>query len=154
MRFIVNSSFLIFLSRKNKLHCLKKLHKKGFEFLTVVQVKREVVDKILASPNSYHPLIVESSKNLKELFELKIIQVVQIDFVKHSKIIDQARKSLAKLDKVYEHEIGADPLLIGLLKQEGLPIILRDQNFKKVIKQLKIESEVLQPEQFAEKYCK
>jgi hypothetical protein len=123
---VVDSSVLIFYDRKGKLaDFLRQKKKENFKVIIPKAIAQEVVDEPKefaeeikqTSPEGANR-ILDSVKRFNAAVEQGLIQVEAVNYRKYSKVMDNARKHLSKLDAKPEYAVKkGDPELIALVIQ-------------------------------------
>ena len=125
-RLVVDSSVLIVLSRRGTLEAyLQRRKKEGYEVLIPKAIARELIDepkKLAREITGKSPILaskmLQSVEAINEAIERNLIKVETVNYRKYSKLIDNVRKHLCKLETKPEHAIRkGDPELIALTVQ-------------------------------------
>ena len=158
---VVDSSILIFYDRKGKLEdFLRQKKKENYKVVIPNAIAQEVVDepkgfaeKIReASPESAKR-ILNSVERINTAIEQGLIQVETVNYRKYSKVMDNVRKHLSKLDAKPEYAVKkGDPELIALVIQlyneakEKVFVATLDKGLLKALKPFsnEVEYEVLE----------
>jgi hypothetical protein len=123
---VVDSSVLIALDSQGRLeNLLVKWKNEGFEVVVPVAIVKEVIDEPerIAEEIRERSLVLAdkvraSAVRIKSMIKQGLIEVETVDYLKHSKVIDNARKHLSKLEAKPEHMIKkGDTELIALIIQ-------------------------------------
>ena len=123
---VVASSILIFYDRKGKLeNFLKAKKKENYKVIIpkaiaieVVNEPKEFAEKIRETSPKLASLILDSAKRMDTSIEHGLIQVEIVNYKKYSKIMDNVRRHLSKLDATSEYAIKkGDPEVIALVIQ-------------------------------------
>lgn len=160
-KLVVDSSILIALSRKGKLEDhLRKKKKEGYEVI----IPKAIVEEVILEPKrlaeeigEMSPVlagkIADSVKTINAAIEQRLIKVETVNYSRYSKVMDNARKHLSKLEAKQEHAIKkGDPELIALViqlyeeAQEKVFVSTMDKGLLKALKSFsnKVEYEVLE----------
>jgi len=132
---VVDSSILIFLDRKGKLEgFLRQKEKENYTIIIPEAIEEEMVDeprqfaeRIRDSAPDLANRILDSTGRITAAIEQGLIQVKEVNYRKYSKVMDNARKHLSKLDAKPEFTVKkGDPEMIALVIQ------LYDENKEKV----------------------
>lgn len=123
---VVDSSVLIFYDRKGKLEdFLRQKKKENFKVIIPKAIAQEVVDEPKefaeeikeTAPESANR-ILDSVERISAAVEHGLIQVETVNYRKYSKVMDNVRKHLSKLDAKPEYAVKkGDPELIALVIQ-------------------------------------
>ena len=125
-RLVVDSSILIVLSRRNALEeYLQRRKKEGYQVLIPKAIARELIDepkklagKIRAKSPMLARKITQSVEAINEAIEGNLIKLETVNYRKYSKLIDNVRKHLSRLEAKPQHAIKkGDPELIALTVQ-------------------------------------
>jgi rRNA-processing protein FCF1 len=158
---VVDSSVLIALSRKGELEdCLEHWKSEGYEVKVPKAIAEEVVDEPKRFANEIRekaPVLADkvmaSATRINSAIEHGLIKVETVNYRKHSKLMDNVRKHLSKLEAKPEHAIKkGDPELIALVIQlydearEKVFVATLDKGLLKTLKPFskEIEYEVLE----------
>lgn len=123
---VVDSSVLIALDIQGKLESfLVKWKNEGFEVVVPAAIVKEVIDepeRIAEEIRERSPVLADkvraSAVRIKSMIKQGLIEVETVDYLKHSKVIDNVRKHLSKLEAKPEHMIKkGDTELIALIIQ-------------------------------------
>jgi len=123
---VVDSSILIFYDRKGKLHdFLRQKKKENYKVIIpkaiaqeVVDEPKEVAEEIRETAPELANRILDSVARINTAIEQGLIQVETVNYGKHSKVMDNVRKHLSKLEATPEYAIKkGDPELIALVIQ-------------------------------------
>lgn len=123
---VVDSSILIFYDRKGKLEdFLQQKKKENYSVIIPKAIAQEVVDEpkefaeeIKQTSPEVANRILNSVKRISAAVEQGLIQVETVNYRKYSKVMDNARKHLSKLDSEPEYAVKkGDPELIALVIQ-------------------------------------
>jgi|WetSurMetagenome_2_1015567.scaffolds.fasta_scaffold269026_2 hypothetical protein len=123
---VADSSILIFYDRKGKLEdFLRQKKKENYNVIIPKAIAQEVVDEPKefaeeiqeTAPESANR-ILDSVKRFNSAIEQGLIQVEAVNYRKYSKVMDNVRKHLSKLDAKPEYAVKkGDPELIALVIQ-------------------------------------
>jgi hypothetical protein len=125
-RFVVDSSVLIFYDRKRKLEdFLLAKKKENYKIIIPKAIAQEVIDEpkefareIKQTAPESAKRILESVKRFNTAIEQGLIQVENVNYREYSKVIDNVRKHLSRLDAIPEYAVKkGDPELIALVIQ-------------------------------------
>lgn len=155
-RLVVDSSVLIFFDRKGKLDdFLREKRQEDYKVIIPKAIALEVVDepkgfaeKIReASPESANK-ILDSVGRISTAIEQGLIQVETVNYRKYSKVMDNVRKHLSKLDAKPEYAVKkGDPELIALVIQlydeskEKVFVATLDKGLLKALKPFNVDVE-------------
>ena len=160
-RLVVDSSVLIALSRKGELEDrLTRWKSEGYE----VKIPKAIAEEVIEEPKRFAqdireraPVLADtitaSATRIKTTIEQGLIKVETVNYKTHSKIMDNVRKHLSKLDAKPEHAIKkGDPELIALVIQlydeakEKVFVATLDKGLLKALKPFsnEVEYEVLE----------
>jgi len=123
---VVDSSVLIYFDRKGKLEeFLLQKKKENYKVIVPKAIVQEVVDepkafaaKIRKTSPELAKRILDSATRINTFIEQGIIQVETVHYRRYSKVMDNVRKHLSKLDATPEYAIKkGDPELIALVIQ-------------------------------------
>ena len=123
---VVDSSILIFYDRKGKLaDFLREKKKENYKVIIPKAIAQEVVDEpkefaeeIKETAPELANRILDSVARINTAIEQGLIQVETVNYRKYSKVIDNVRKHLSKLDAKPEYVVKkGDPELIALVIQ-------------------------------------
>ncbi len=123
---VVDSSILIFYDRKGKLaDFLRQKKKENYKVIIPKAIAQEVVDepkefaeKIRETAPESANRILDSVGRINTAIEQGLIQVETVNYRKYSKVMDNVRRHLSKLDATPEYAIKkGDPELIALVIQ-------------------------------------
>lgn len=136
---VADASFLIYLQRRGRLAEFLERER----VVTTERIKRELVDiplkKALQIRSSKLRDIVERSANeMRGFIEQGKITIKVIDHRRYSKLLDEAKKSIAALEELEEHELKADHtvvvLTVQVAEQQGpIKVASFDQAINKLI---------------------
>ncbi len=155
-RLVVDSSILIFFDRKGKLEeFLQQKKKENYRVLIPKAIAQEVVDepkefaeKIRKTAPELANRILDSAARINTAIEQGLIQVESVNYRKYSKVMDNVRKHLSKLDATPEYAIKkGDPELIALVIQlydeakEKICVATLDKGLLKALKPFSDEVE-------------
>lgn len=125
-KLVVDSSVLIILSRREDLEAyLTRRKGEGYEVL----IPRAIMRELLVEPKRFaegikgkYPelaiKIMQSIEGMETAIQQGLIQVETVNYRKYSKIMDNVRKRLSRLDAKPEHAVKkGDPELIILVIQ-------------------------------------
>ena len=158
---IVDSSVLIALSRKGELEdCLRRWKSEGYEVKVPKAIAEEVVDepkRFAEEIRERSPVLADkvtaSATRINSAIEEGLIKVEAVNYREHSKVMDNVRKHLSKLEAKPEHAIKkGDPELIALIIQlydeakEKVFVATLDKGLLKALKPFsnEVEYEVLE----------
>ncbi len=122
----VDSSILIFYDRKRTLEdFLRQKKKENYKVIIPKAIAHEVVDeptefaeKIKETDPESANRILDSVERINAAIEQGLIQVETVNYRKYSKVMDNVRKHLSKLEATPEYAIKkGDPELIALVIQ-------------------------------------
>ena len=122
----VDSSILIFYDRKGKLEgFLLQKKKENYKVIIPKAIAQEVIDepkgfagKIRETAPESASKILDSVGRISTAIEQGLIQVETVNYRKYSKVMDNVRKHLGKLDATPEYAVKkGDPELIALVIQ-------------------------------------
>ncbi len=123
---VVDSSILIFYERKGKLEdFLRQKKKANLKVIIPKAIAQEIIDeprvfaeKIRETAPELANRILDSVAVINKAIEQGLIQVETVNYRKYSKVMDNVRKHLSKLDVKPEYAIKkGDPELIALVIQ-------------------------------------
>jgi rRNA-processing protein FCF1 len=123
---VVDSSILIFYDRKGKLaDFLRQKKKENYKVVIPKAIAQEVVDdpkslaeKIRETSPELADKILDSVERISATIEQGLILVETVNYKKYSKVIDNVRKHLSKLEAMPEFAVKkGDPELIALVVQ-------------------------------------
>ena len=123
---VVDSSILIFYERKGKLEdFLRQKKKANYKVIIPKAIAQEIVDepiefaeKIRETAPELANRILDSVARISKSIEQGLIQVEIVNYRKYSKVMDNVRKHLSKLDVKPEYAIKkGDPEFIALVIQ-------------------------------------
>ena len=123
---VVDSSILIFLDRKGQLEdFLRQKKKENYKVVIPKAIAQEVVDepkgfaeKIRETSPESATKILDSVGRINTAIQQGLIQVETVNYRKYSKVMDNVRKHLSKVEGKQEHAIKkGDPELIALVIQ-------------------------------------
>jgi rRNA-processing protein FCF1 len=123
---VVDSSILIFFDRKGQLEAFLRLKKKeNYKVIIPKAIAREVIDepkefaeKIKETVPELANKISDSVVRISTAIEQGLIEVEVVNYRKYSKVMDNVRKHLSKLEAKPEYAIKkGDPELIALVIQ-------------------------------------
>jgi len=158
---VVDSSVLIFFDRKGKLEdFLLQKKKENYKVIIPKAIAQEVVDEPKrfaerireAAPESAGK-ILDSVGRINTAIQQGLIQVETVNYRKYSKVMDNVRKYLSKVEEKSEHaEKKGDPELIALVNQlydearEKVFVATLDKGLLKALKPFsnEVEYEVLE----------
>jgi rRNA-processing protein FCF1 len=123
---VVDSSVLIALNSRGRLeNCLRRRKDEGYEII----VPKAIVKEVIEEPKRFaeeirlrSPVLADkvsaSAMRISSAIEQGLIKVETVDYRKHSKVMDNVRKHLSKLEAKPEHMIKkGDTELIALIIQ-------------------------------------
>ncbi len=157
---VLDSSIVIFFDRKGKLEdFLQQKRKENYTVVIPKAIAKEVVDEPKwfaeqlreTDPESANK-ILDSVERINSAIQQGLIQVETVNYRKYSKVIDNVRKHLSKLDAKPEYALKkGDPELIALVIQlfdevkEKVFVATLDKGLLKALKPFsdKVEYEVL-----------
>jgi hypothetical protein len=110
---VVDSSILIFYERKGKLEdFLRQKKKANYKVIIPKAIAQEIVDepigfseKIRETAPDLADRILDSVARINKAIEQGLIQVDTVNYRKYSKVMDNVRKHLSKLDAKPEYAI-------------------------------------------------
>ena len=157
---VVDSSILIFYDRKGKLVDFLLMKKKeNYKVIIPKAIAQEIVDdpkslaeKIRETSPELADKILASVERISTTIKQGLIQVEVVNYRKYSKVIDNVRKHLSKLDATPEFAVKkGDPELIALIVQlyeeakEKVFVATLDKGLLKALKPFndEVEYEVL-----------
>ena len=157
---VVDSSILIFYDRKGKLDdFLRQKKKENYKVVIPKAIEQEVVDdpkslaeKIRETSPELANKILNSVERISTTIEQGLIYVETVNYRKYSKVIDNVRKHLSKLEATPEFAVKkGDPELIALIVQlyeeakEKVFVATLDKGLLKALKPFndEVEYEVL-----------
>ncbi len=158
---IVDSSILIFFDRRGKLEDFLRQKKKENYTLTIPKaIKQEVIDEPKefseqireTAPESANR-ILDSVERINIFIKQGLIQLETVNYKKYSKVMDNVRKHLSKLDSTPEYMVKkGDPEVIALVIQlyeeanEKVFVATLDKGLLKTLKRFsdEVAYEVLQ----------
>jgi rRNA-processing protein FCF1 len=157
---VVDSSILIFNDRKGKLEdFLLQKKKENYKVVIPKAIAQEVVDepkgfaeKIRETSPESASKILDSVGRINAAIEQGLIQVETVNYRKYSKVMDNVRKHLSKLDATPEYAVKkGDPELITLVIQlhaeakERIFVATLDKGLLKTLKSFsdEVEYEIL-----------
>jgi hypothetical protein len=158
---VVDSSILIFFDRKGKLEDF--LHQKKKENYKVI-IPKAIVQEVIDEPKEFAEKIKEtvpelankisdSVVRLSTAIEQGLIEVEVVNYRKYSKVMDNVRKHLSKLEAKPEYAVKkGDPELIALVIQlydeakEKVYVATLDKGLLKALKPFsgEVEYEILE----------
>ncbi len=123
---ILDSSILIALTKRNELQaCLERLTNEGYE----ISIPQAIVDEVINEPvvlalevRKRSPALADkiegSAMQINAAIRQGLIKVRTVDYKKHSKVMDNVRRHLSKLEAKPEHAVKkGDPELVTLAFQ-------------------------------------
>lgn len=152
---VVDSSVLIFYDRKGELQdFLQRKRKENYRFVVPKAIVQELVDE----PEEFAKEIRETSPELankigillriKAAMEQGLVEVKAVDYRRYSKIIDNVRKHLSKLDAAPEYAVKkGDPEIVALVVQlyneskEKVFVATLDKGLLRALKPFREEAE-------------
>ena len=157
----VDSSILIFYDRKGKLEdFLQQKKKENYKVIIPKAIAQEVIDepkgfaeKIRETAPESANKILDSVGRINAAIAQGLIQVETVNYRKYSKVMDNVRKHLSKLDAKPEYAVKkGDPELIALVIQlydeakEKVFVATLDKGLLKALKPFsnEVEYEVLE----------
>ena len=158
---VVDSSIVIFFDRKGKLEdFLRQKRKENYNVMIPKAIEKEVVDEPKwfaektreTDPESANK-ILDSVERINSAIQQGLIQVETVNYRKYSKVIDNVRKHLSKLEAKPEYALKkGDPELIALVIQlydeakEKVFVATLDKGLLKALKPFnaEVEYEVLE----------
>jgi rRNA-processing protein FCF1 len=123
---VVDSSILIFFDRKGQLHdFLRQKKKENFKVIIpkaiaeeVIEEPKEFAEEIRETAPELANKISDSVMRISTAIEQGLIEVEVVNYRKYSKIMDNVRKHLSKLEAKPEYAVKkGDPELIALVIQ-------------------------------------
>ena len=158
---VVDSSIIIFYERKGKLEdFLRQKKKTNYKVIIPKAIVQEIVDdpivfaeKIRETAPELANRILDSVARINKAIEQGLIQVEIVNYRKYSKVMDNVRKHLSKLDVKPEYAIKkGDPELIALVIQlydeakEKVFVATLDKGLLKALKPFtnEVEYEILE----------
>jgi len=158
---VVDSSILIFYERKGKLEdFLQQKKKANYKVVIPKAIAQEIIDepiefaeKIRETAPALANKILTSVARINKSIEQGLIQVEIVNYRKYSKVMDNVRKHLSKLDVKPEYAIKkGDPELIALVIQlydetkEKVFVATLDKGLLKALKPFsnEVEYEILE----------
>ena len=146
---VVDSSILIFFDRKGQLEdFLRQKKKENYKVIIPKAIAREVIDepkefaeKIKETVPELANKISDSVVRISTAIEQGLIEVEVVNYRKYSKVMDNVRKHLSKLEAKPEYAIKkGDPELIALVIQlydeakEKVFVATLDKGLQKALK--------------------
>jgi hypothetical protein len=128
---VVDSSILIFYERKGNLEdFLRQKKKANYKVIIPKAIAQEIVDepigfakKIRETAPELANRILDSVARINKSIEQGLIQVEIVNYRKYSKVMDNVRKHLSKLDVKPEYAIKkGDPNLLHLLSNSTMKL--------------------------------
>ena len=158
---VVDSSVLIFFDRKGKLDdFLQEKRQENYKVVIPKAIAQEVVDepkgfaeKIREPAPESAKRILDSVARINTAIEQGLIQVETVNYRKYSKVMDNVRKHLSRLEATPEYAIKkGDPELIALVIQhydeskEKVFVATLDKGLLKALKPFgdEVEYEILE----------
>ena len=158
---VVDSSVLIFFDRKGQLEdFLRQKKKENYKVIIPKAIEEEVVDepkgvaeKIRETAPESAGKILDSVGRIDTAIHQGLIQVETVNYRKYSKVMDNVRKYLSKVEEKSEHAVKkGDPELIALVIQlydeakEKVFVATLDKGLLKALKPFsnEVEYEVLE----------
>jgi len=158
---IVDSSILIFFDRKGKLEdFLRQKMKENYEVKVPKAIVQEVVDEPIGFAEEIREIapeavrkILDSAGRIDRAIQQGLIHVETVNYRKYSKVMDNVRRHLSKLEAKPEHAVKkGDPELIALIIQlydetkEKVFVATLDKGLLKALKPFsnEVEYEVLE----------
>lgn len=153
---VVDSSILIFFDRKGKLEdFLHQKKKESYKVIIPKAIAQEVVDepkelaqKIRETSPELSNRILDSAARINTAIDQGLIHVEMVNYRKYSKVMDNVRKHLSKLEATPEYAIKkGDPELIALVIQlydetkEKIYLATLDKGLLKALKPFSNEAE-------------
>jgi hypothetical protein len=123
---VIDSSVVIYLDRKGKLeNFLKQKSKENYKLIMPKAIAQELIDEpkelaqeIKEVAPALANKILSSATRINAAIEQGLIEVQTVDYRKYSKVIDNTRKHLCKIDGVTEDSVKkGDPEIIALVIQ-------------------------------------
>lgn len=159
-KLVLDSSVIIDLDRKGILtNYLNQKRDEGYEVLVPRAIAREIIDdpkKYAEEIKTISPELAEkilsSVQRMKTTIDHGLIKVEPVDYKKYSRIMNNTRKYLSKLDAKPEHAVKkGDPELIILVIQlydkhkEKITVSTKDKGLLSALKPFskRVEYEVL-----------
>jgi rRNA-processing protein FCF1 len=158
---VVDSSIIILYERKGKLEAfLRQKKKANYKVIIPKAIAQEIVDdpigfaeKIRETAPELANRILDSVARINKSIEQSLIHVETVNYRKYSKVMDNVRKHLSKLDVKPEYAIKkGDPELIALVIQlydetkEKVFVATLDKGLLKALKPFsnEVEYEILE----------
>jgi hypothetical protein len=158
---VVDSSVLIFYDRKGKLDdFLQQKKKENYKVIIPKAIAQEVLDEpkefaqeVKQTAPELANRILDSVKRFNTAIEQNLIQVEVVNYRKYSKVMDNVRKHLSKLEATPEYAVKkGDPELVALVIQlhdevkEKIFVATLDKGLLKALKPFinEIEYEVIE----------
>jgi uncharacterized protein YoxC len=158
---VVDSSILIFYDRKGKIEdFLRQKKKENYSVIIPKAIAQEVVDEpkefaeeIKETSPELANRIFDSVERISAAVEQGLIKVETVNYRKYSKVMDNVRKHLSKLEATPEYAIKkGDPELIALVIQlydevkEKVLVATLDKGLLKALKPFsdEVEYEVIE----------
>jgi len=158
---VVDSSILIFFDRKGQLEdFLRQKQKENYKVMIPKAIAQEIVDepkgfaeKIRETAPESASKILDSVGRINVAIQQGLIQVETVNYRKYSKVMDNVRKHLSKVEEKSEHAVKkGDSELIALVIQlydkanEKVFIATLDRGLLKALKPFshEVEYEVLE----------
>ncbi len=153
---VVDSSVLIFYDRKGELEdFLQQKRKENYCIVIPKAIVQELVDEpeefakeIRATAPELANKIADSVTRIKAAVEQGLVEVKAVDYRRYSKIIDNVRKYLSKLDAKPEYEVKkGDPEIVALVVQlyneakEKVFVATLDKGLLRALKPFRKEAE-------------
>ena len=153
---IVDSSILIYFDRKGQLEdFLRQKKKENYKVIIPKAILQEVVDEPKAFAERIREVapepagkVLASVGRIKTAIQQGLIQVETVNYRKYSKVMDNVRKHLSKLEAKPEHAVKkGDPELIALVIQlydeaeEKVFVATLDKGLLKALKPFSNEAE-------------
>lgn len=123
---VIDSSIIILLDRKGKLKdFLKQKTKENYKLIIPEAIARELINEpkelaqeiIEASPILANK-ILGSATRIQAAIDQGLIEVQEVDYRKYSKVMDNTRRQLSKIDGTTEDSVKkGDPEVIALVIQ-------------------------------------
>ena len=160
-RLVIDSSVLIFFDRKEKLEdFLREKRQENYKVIIPKAIRQEIIDepkrfaeKIRETAPESADKILDSVGRISTAIEQGLIQVETVNYRKYSKVMDNVRKHLSKLEAKPEYAVKkGDAELIALVIQfydevkEKIFVATLDKGLLKALKPFsdEVEYEILE----------